>query len=128
MKKHDTYHQSGGLSGVHYHHDNTLDAETCATSVQKGHRFLFNQQWYSYQRFCDTYPEWKLPSHQIRLKLREYIFCHCHKRIAEIHDLKPCSNVPSDFNHDLTSIKNELMEKIGADYNILEEIWLNLSY
>ncbi|CAF1349265.1 unnamed protein product [Adineta steineri] len=121
-EKHDTYHQPAGLSGVHLHKEKTLISETCADSVQKGQSFIYNDQTYPYVQFCNVFPDWKLPSHQTKLKLREYIFFHYHKQIAQKYELVPCPDVPSNFNHDLESIENELIGKTGVQPDIYNEL------
>ena len=111
--KHDTYHQPTGLRGSSWWSEDveerdTLWYRTCSTSLIENCRFKYNGEFRNYRDFSKVYPEWMDPRLIERLPIREYIFANYQEEISKKYNKKKCIKIPSDYYHDLKTIRLDL--------------------
>ena len=112
LKPHDTLHQPDGLGGVHDRKERILLHTACSkyeenTNMFKGDKFLGQ-----FKDFETIFPGWMKPKFKESWPLREYIIANYHKDIAKMYGVKPCSGMPTEYNHDLSCIRDHLQRQI----------------
>ena len=114
LRPHNAIHQPAGIAGVELITTNELFSTTCSQSYELNETFRppNDDKWYNYRDFATVFPGWNNPRINEELPLREYILATYNQDIAEMYDLKPCSNIPSKYFRDLVSIKEQLNREI----------------
>jgi hypothetical protein len=121
QRRHDCDHQSTGLGGGYWGDEEKpnyreLVYESCSNHVAAGNRFQKDGEWYSYKTFADHYP-WLTPrpTTEALHEVRQYIFYNYQQQLAAHYNLRPCSNIPSTFNHPLSVLKLDLKKIINEN-------------
>ena len=120
IKKHDTFHQPGGLAGAHWTEEHpkeifrlTLCHQTCSEHFVENNKFIIwngdKKESHFYRDFAKVYSDWMEPKLDERLPLREYIFAKYQEELAHKYEVKECIEIPSAYsNHDLETIRLNL--------------------
>ena len=112
LKPHDAIHQPRGITGVGYRNSRALVTETCSQFFIIDWGFYMTidgtETLQKYRDFSKVYPDWMDPKINEEIQLRQYIVATYHEDIAKKYDIKPCTNIPSNFPRDLATIREQL--------------------
>jgi len=124
--KHDTFHQTSGLTGGSWDSESfkvelrdTLSNQTCAMDFLENNLFKFKGEWKKFRDFTTVYPDWMEPKLLERHPLREFIFVNYQEDLAKKYDCKPCINIPLDYHHHLETIRSDLKRAANLTQDVV---------
>lgn len=123
--RHETVHQMAGLAGWRRIKSEEIWRWSCYDSMVKGETFLHEGTVYNYNETEMVFPDWKKPAAVLdthSLQVQEYIFYNHHDSLVKRYGMKPCTEMPTTYNHDIQMLHTTLRNVLQDDnYATLRE-------